>query len=182
MVALGASLPNGCHTLLHRLVSQAAKGVLVEPPPPPLSPVAQELPSTTIAHTRAERERAERRERGLARYTEATELRRRGATLRAVSNTIGVSTRTLRRWALRGGYPERTDYQRRSILDPFRPYLAQRWAEGCRNALQLWREIRAQGFSGSKEIVRYHLSRWRAQLPEHLRHSRGTRASHRRSH
>jgi hypothetical protein len=35
--------------------------------------------------------------------------------------------------------------------------------------------VRAQGFRGSKECVRYHLSGWRAQLPAHLRYSRGVR-------
>ncbi len=33
--------------------------------------------------------------------------------------------------------------------------------------------LHLQGFSGSSEIVRYHVSRWRAQLPLHLRYGRG---------
>jgi transposase len=166
-------------TRQHRLVSQAAKGVMTEPPsPPPATAAVQELsPNATTVLTRAERERAERRGRNLARYAEATEMRQRGAKLREVAAAVGVSTRTLRRWERRGGYPERTDYKRQSILDPFLPHLARRWAEGCHNALGLWRELCAQGFRGSKEIVRYHLSRWRAQLPTHLRYSRGVRTT-----
>jgi hypothetical protein len=78
--------------------------------------------------------------------------------------------------ALGGAAPERADYKRRSILDHFLPYLARHWAEGCHNALGLWRELRAQGFRGSKEILRYHLARWRAQLPVESRYSRGVRA------
>ena len=101
------------------------------------------------------------------------ELRQGGAKLREVAAAIGVSTRTLRRWALRGNYPERADYKRRSILDPSLPYLASRRGEGCHNALGVWRELRARGFRGSKETVRYHLSRWRALLPAHLRYSSG---------
>ena len=103
-------------------------------------------------------------------------MRQRGAKLREVAAAVGVSTRTLRRWAMRGSYPERADYQRRSILDPFLPYLARRWSQGCHNALGLWRELRAQGFRGSKEIVRYHLSRWRAQLPVESRYARSVGA------
>jgi transposase len=157
----------------HRLVAQAAQGVIVESPPPVTASVQEPSPPAA-APTRAGRERAERRERRRARCTEATELRRGRAKLREVAAAVGVSTRTLRRWALRGSYPERVDYKRRSILDPFRPYLASRWGEGCHNALGLWRELRARGFSGSNEIVRYHNSRWRAELPAHLRYSRGT--------
>jgi transposase len=160
-------------TRKHQLVAQAAKGVAIEPTPP-LAPAAREpSPPAAPALTRAERERAERRGRHLARYAEAAEMRQRGAKLREVAERVGVSTRTLRRWALRGSCPERADYKRRSILDPFLPYLARRWSEGCHNALGLWRELRAQGFGGSKEIVRYHLSRWRAQLPVGSRYSRG---------
>jgi len=33
--------------------------------------------------------------------------------------------------------------------------------------------VAGAGLPGSKEVVRYHLSRWRAQLPAHLRYSRG---------
>jgi transposase len=159
-------------TRKHRLVAQAAQGVIVEAPPS-VTPPVQELSLPAAAPTRAERERDERRARRRARYTEATEMRQRGAKLREVAAAIGVSTRTLRRWALAGSYSERRDYKRPSILDPFLPYLVSRWGEGCHNALGLWRELRGRGFRGSKEIVRYHLSRWRAELPAHLRYSRG---------
>ena len=36
------------------------------------------------------------------------------------------------------------------------PYLRQRWAAGCHNALQLWREIQAHGYPGTSRQV----SRW----------------------
>ena len=34
------------------------------------------------------------------------------------------------------------------------PYVEQRWAEGCRNSAQLWRELRDRGFEGGYDIVR----------------------------
>jgi len=67
-------------TRQHAAVSRAAKGVVVEPPQLPVTALVQEpLLPATAALTRAERERAERRERHLACYTEATEMRQRGA-------------------------------------------------------------------------------------------------------
>jgi hypothetical protein len=36
-----------------------------------------------------------------------------------------------------------------SMLDPYIDYLTQRWQTGCRNALQLWREIRQLGYPGT---------------------------------
>ncbi len=37
--------------------------------------------------------------------------------------------------------------------DPFVDYLAQRWQAGCRNDSQLWREIRQQGYAGTRKQV-----------------------------
>ena len=50
--------------------------------------------------------------------------------------------------------------KRFSILDPHLQYLEKRWAEGCHNGLQLFREIEQQGYSGSRPLV----SRWAAQM------------------
>lgn len=47
-------------------------------------------------------------------------------------------------------------------MDPFQPYLLQRWNEGCSNATQLFREIQAQGYAGSTTIVRTALQPLRA--------------------
>jgi len=40
-----------------------------------------------------------------------------------------------------------------SILDPFLPYLSQRWSDGCRSGMQLWRELRERGYPGSRKMV-----------------------------
>jgi transposase len=41
-----------------------------------------------------------------------------------------------------------------SLVDPFRPYLEERWQEGCQNAAVLWREIKTQGFASSLNTIR----------------------------
>jgi hypothetical protein len=45
--------------------------------------------------------------------------------------------------------------------DPFKPYLQQRWEQGCRNAAQLYREVGARGFAGSYALVRSYLDAYR---------------------
>ncbi|MEU4770145.1 hypothetical protein AB0H12_43690 [Actinosynnema sp. NPDC023794] len=42
---------------------------------------------------------------------------------------------------------------RTTLLDLRKPYLYQRYAEGRHNALQLYREIRARGYTGSAATV-----------------------------
>jgi transposase len=42
---------------------------------------------------------------------------------------------------------------RRRFLAPYEAYIQARWAEGCRNGAQLYREIVAHGFGGSRGLV-----------------------------
>ena len=53
---------------------------------------------------------------------------------------------------------------RSSRLDRFAPYLQQRWDQGCTDAAQLFAEIQAQGYSGSKRSARRYLQPLRAAL------------------
>lgn len=46
----------------------------------------------------------------------------------------------------------------------YHDYLVRRWQKGCQNALQLWRELKQQGFSGCATIVREYVCFWR--IPE----------------
>lgn len=47
------------------------------------------------------------------------------------------------------------------MLDPFKPYLDDRWGEGCTNAWKLWEEIVPRGYQGSYQRVRAYLRRKR---------------------
>lgn len=44
-------------------------------------------------------------------------------------------------------------------LDDYKPYLDQRWQEGCTNAWKLWEEIKAQGYPRGYASVRDYVSR-----------------------
>ena len=43
--------------------------------------------------------------------------------------------------------------KRPGMLEPYEPYLRARWAEGCKNGKQLYHEIVAYGFPGSRTPV-----------------------------
>ncbi|MEU5525128.1 transposase [Streptomyces sp. NPDC047860] len=46
---------------------------------------------------------------------------------------------------------------RPSVLDDYKPYLDDRWSEGCTNAWKLWEEIVPLGYKGSYQRVRAYL-------------------------
>ena len=84
-------------------------------------------------------------------YDEAVRLNKAGISIKAIVRRLGVGRNAVRRW-LRGAAldPFR---RRRSMLEPHYPLLERRWAEGCHNGAQLWRELRHAGFRGGLRVV-----------------------------
>src|SRR5260370_14574935 len=94
----------------------------------------------------------------LARYQQMIQLHKQGMTQGALAQQIGVSLNTVRRWLI-SGCPETTRGLYVSRLDPYLPYLFQRWAQGCHNIAQLFRELEARGYRGSYASVHDNLVR-----------------------
>ena len=139
------------------------------PPPSETALVAARPP------TRAEREREERRAARQARYDAVVRLHQQGCPANHIAREVGIGRKTVQRWLHAGSFPERAPAPRRpSLLDSYEPYLRERWAAGCRNSLQLWREIRAQGFSGAASLVRRYVAHWRPEPGRRGRPPRGT--------
>ena len=88
----------------------------------------------------------------LARYQQMIQLHEQGMTQGAIAQQVGVSLNTVRRWLV-SGCPETARGPYVSRLDPYLPYLFQRWAQGCHNIAQLFRELEARGYRGSYASV-----------------------------
>ena len=101
-----------------------------------------------------------------ARYEEAARLRQGGMSLRRVAALLGVERKTVRGWLRAGHAPLWTKPPRGSVLDPYRDHLERRWAEGCCNAAQLWRELVERGFAGRPSVVRAWAGRRRQAEPD----------------
>ncbi len=95
----------------------------------------------------------------MARYQQVIKLREQGMTQNAIAQQIGVSLQTVQRWLAAGAFPECTRHQYVSQLDPYLPYLILRWAQGCHNIAQLFRELAARGYRGSYASVRDNIVR-----------------------
>jgi transposase len=124
--------------------------------------------------TQAERQKAYRQEPRQARYAAVAELHRQGVPIRRIARQLGMARNAVRRW-LRAG--EAAPYRRapgRSVLDQHLSYVERRWAAGCRNAAELWRDLRKErGFKGGYDVVR----RW--AIRHRSLNAAGSAATHR---
>ena len=98
----------------------------------------------------------ERRQRRFERYQQVIALHQSGVSQRAIAFRLGLERKTVRHWLRAGQFPERQIPQRNSAVDRWLSYLEKRWAEGCHNRSQLWRELQAQGV----EFTAGTLRRW----------------------
>jgi transposase len=102
------------------------------------------------------------RERRLVRRTRERhaavhELLAAGRSLSAISRTLGLDRQTVQRFARQ---PDVATLlvkatSRDSKLDPFKPWINQRWNEGITDAAALHAELRAQGWKGVQAVCRH---------------------------
>ncbi|GJE50965.1 ISL3 family transposase ISMno5 [Methylobacterium tardum] len=93
----------------------------------------------------------------LASYEDVHRRYQAGESLLAIGRVMGLGRATVRRYAQAESLLKRTiRWPNPSCLDPYLAHLEQRMAEGCENAMELWREIRDRGFAGThRQVHRY---------------------------
>lgn len=126
-------------------------------PPPEESQLASEPPASSpwpTGHRFAERTRAK--------HATVHALLAAGHSKRSIARQLGMGFSTVLRYA-HAAEPEQLftgQWQSRpTSLDAFKPYLDQRWQEGCTNAWRLWEEIKEQGYPDGYSSVRAYVSR-----------------------
>lgn len=130
--------------------------------PVPVERVLQQ--GITPARRRPHRERVKvaTRERRLACYQEARQLYLQGQTITAIADRLQISRTKAALFAYAEAYPERPPYRARvSMLAPYETYLRERWVRGFHNGVGLWREIIAQGYTGSRSLVAHYVAELR---------------------
>ncbi|WP_326762553.1 ISL3 family transposase [Streptomyces phaeochromogenes] len=101
-------------------------------------------------------------ERTRAKHATIHALLAAGHSKRSVARQLGMTLNTILRFS-RATTPEEMftgQWQSRATrLDAYKPYLDQRWQEGCTNAWKLWEEIKEQGYPRGYASVRDYVSR-----------------------
>ncbi|MFZ3467547.1 ISL3 family transposase [Streptomyces sp. 4.24] len=139
--------------LLHNLASAVEKTIrrhrarlkLPEPAPEPGAVPPEETPA---------------QQQTRARWSEIRTLYLQGMRIVAISERTGLDRKTVHRYAHATTADELIQIRpgRRSTLTPHKPYLAERWAEGCDNAQTLRDAIAALGYKGGRKSVRHFLN------------------------
>ena len=144
--------------LRRSLADDPAPEALPATPPHAGSPHRRYLPTASVRQAQTARQ-AHREQR----FAEIKRLAARGLSNRQVAERVGVSTATVRHWLRHDQLPpERRGYRATGKIDAYVSYLQARLAEGCTNQTLLWREICAQGFTGTRSLV----SKWLRQQTE----------------
>jgi transposase len=138
-----------------RQVPAPLRQVPAAPPPAPPGPAPPEggWPALWRELRRGQRDRRASRARTKherdARFAAIHAGAARGLNTSAVARAVGAHRHTVQRYLALPEAPERAYTARRpSILAPYAGYLLERWRQGERQALALWRELVAQGYPG----------------------------------
>ncbi|MDV3002880.1 MAG: ISL3 family transposase ISAcma23 (plasmid) [Chroococcopsis gigantea SAG 12.99] len=122
--------------------------VLISPPP-------QEKLEKSKAITR--------RDKRLAIYEQIFILRNQGFSGRAIAECLGIGVTTVFCYLRHPTFPERQGRsdRGRSLLDPYKDYILERWNGGCHDTKKLFEEIQELGYSFSYDTVARYTRRLR---------------------
>ncbi len=102
--------------------------------------------------------RLQRRAGREARYQQVIAMHEHQLTTREIASGLGMSQRNVQRWLAAGSWTfAKKRRKKASPFDEFAPYVLKRWQEGEHNGLVLWREIVAEGYTGSEKTVYRHI-------------------------
>jgi transposase len=164
--------------LWHNLAEQVEKtiaahhGCLREQEIPPEAPAAPaDVAETADLVPDAEAVHAARRAnsglvaRSTVRFEQVQALKAQGKGIKPIMRELGLAKETVRKFYRATSVEEVTATSRAgrpSVLDEFKPYLHERFNAGITNVSALFREIREQGYRGSRGTVADYLAPFRA--------------------
>lgn len=101
----------------------------------------------------------------LKRFRKVHRLRRNGMSINGIGHRLKMSRMTVYKYLRFEEFPERSRVGGRgSKLQPYLRYVHRRFAEGCQNATQLWREVVEQGYEGKPAMVRRYVRNLRKRI------------------
>ncbi len=151
--------------LLANLGEALERAVMAQRAPLPTVPVAAPPPpesAPALPVSAHEQDRQARHARREERYQEVQRLHAQGLGYRQIAHRLGLHRATVRKYVAAPACPLPAPRPgRRRGVDPFLPYLRERWAAGERRVTVLWHELRERGFPGAYQRVAVAVAPWR---------------------
>jgi transposase len=115
-----------------------------------------------VQQQRQEAAQQQRHAAWVATYEAIHALHAQGTPVTTIAQQLGISRPTVYAYLRRTRPPSPRSPQRSGqVLRPYMSYVIQRWREGCTDSMQLWRELRAQGYAYSSRTVSRFVTRLR---------------------
>lgn len=128
--------------------------------PAPMQPGS--IPRPSLSSTRKQAEQEQRRARRQTRYAEVCQLHEQGGTLRAIADQLGLDRNPVAKYGQAGVFPERQSRSpQSSLLDPYKPYILERWNAGCHTGTIMLREVEARGYRGGQTTLLAYITQLR---------------------
>ena len=108
LVNLSATMERVLEEHSRQLILPPVEKPAAQAPPEQVGALGQDRPPVSPRVSQAQL----RRQRRLARYRQVVALSQSGQSQKAISRTLGIGRKTIRRWMRRGEYPERKPPQR----------------------------------------------------------------------
>ena len=127
-----------------------------------MSKEPRHIPASSEPSSMAPSGRQVSRTNRAARYEAVRALHQQAISARAIARRLHMSRQTVQKFLVSESFPERSrPAYRGSILDPYKPYMLDRWKAGCWNGSQLYAEVKELGYVGSEALFRLFISRVR---------------------
>jgi transposase len=146
-----------CLTRHQAILTQAAQALV------PADAVARTTKRTPAEQSHKQERRATRQQT----YARVVALQQQGVSSVQIAKQLGLARGTVLKYVRAASFPELAPRPRPRQIDPYLPYLRERWNAGEHNARALWREIQAQGYGAGDEQVRRTVNAWRTDPHSH---------------
>jgi transposase len=151
----------------HGCLKQAVSSTSSDSPSPASPPARQPPPAADSAGAPTAEQESALVARIRERYATIQALQADGQGLREIARQLDLDRKTVRRFAQASSADDlvaRT-LDRDTLLDAHKPYLHQRWNQGCRDIAVLHAELQQRGYRGSSRTLYRYLQPLRAADP-----------------
>jgi transposase len=91
------------------------------------------------------------------------DLKQQGWSVSAIADELNLDRKTVRKHLVEAPQPYKRESPAPSKIDPYRPFLRERWEKGVHNARKLLEEIRSRGYDGGYSQLKLVVLPWREE-------------------